>query len=69
MVRKKKKKKVMPPRFKHGQRIALDTCAGEVLGEIVESDSSHGIMVSDLDNTVRYRIPHGAIKFGKIRFL
>ena len=66
---RKKNKKALPPRFQLGQRIALDTRAGDVIGEIVECDSRHGVMASDLDLTIKYKIPHCVIATGKIRFL
>ncbi len=64
-----KSQKDLPPKFKLGHRIALDTPAGDVIGEIKECDLTHAVMVSDLDNTIRYRLPHEMIKRGKVRFL
>ena len=66
---RKSQKLPTPSRFHIGHKILLDTRAGDVLGQITESDATHAIMVSDLDATVRYRIPHSAISAGKIQFL
>ena len=68
MPRKRIKKK-LPSRFKLGQQVALDTRAGEVIGTVLECDDNTAVIASDLDPTIRYRIPHGVISTGKIRFL
>jgi hypothetical protein len=68
-VRKKKSKKALPSKFKIGQRIALDTRAGEVIGSVLECDDLTAVMASDIDLTIRYRMPHVMIGTGKIRFL
>ena len=68
MPRKKIKKK-LPSRFKLGHKVALDTRAGEVLCTVLECDDDAAVIASDLDLTIRYRIPHSVILTGKIRFL
>ena len=56
-------------KFEIDQRVAFSTRCGEVVGRVVEVDSECAVIATEIDETIRYRVPHNVRRKKNFRIL